>query len=54
VVETPAPVEHAADPAGVAVAISNRNRIIYLESHITKGQLADYYEAIAPVMLPWI
>ena len=45
--ETP---ENGADDA---VAISNRDRVIFPESGQTKGQLADYYAAIAPVMLPW-
>ena len=34
------------------VPISNRERVIY-ESGQTKGQLADYYAAIAPLMLTW-
>jgi bifunctional non-homologous end joining protein LigD len=42
------------DVAPVAVPISNRERVIYPESQITKGQLADYYAAIAPLMLPWM
>ena len=33
------------------VAISNRDRVIYPDSGHTKGQLADYYQAIAPLML---
>ena len=32
------------------IAISNRERVIY-DSGQTKGQLADYYQAIAPLML---
>jgi bifunctional non-homologous end joining protein LigD len=35
------------------VAISNRERVIYPESNLTKGDLADYYQTIAPAMLPW-
>lgn len=42
------------DAAPVTVPISNRERVIYPESQITKGQLADYYAAIAPLMLPWM
>lgn len=49
VVEKP---QHEAAP--VTVPISNRERVIYPESQITKGQLADYYAAIAPLMLPWM
>ncbi len=33
------------------VRISNRNRIVFPEAGLTKGDLADYYTAIAPVML---
>ena len=49
VVETP---QH--DIAPLAVPISNRERVIYPESQITKGQLADYYAAVAPLLLPWM
>lgn len=48
---------HAADlpaPATSTVAISNRDRVIYPESSITKGQLADHYAAVAGIMLPWV
>jgi bifunctional non-homologous end joining protein LigD len=53
VLETEAPVVEAAAPAKSGVKISNRERVIFPESNITKGQLADYYAAIAPIMLPW-
>jgi len=48
--ERPQPV-----PATVAdgVRISNPERIIYPESNITKGELAEYYRTVAPLMLPW-
>jgi bifunctional non-homologous end joining protein LigD len=36
-----------------AVKISSRDRVIFPESGQTKGQLADYFAAIAPIMLPW-
>ncbi|WP_281405553.1 DNA ligase D [Mesorhizobium sp. B2-7-3] len=36
-----------------AIAISNRDRVIYPESNITKGQLADHYRDVAAIMLPW-
>ncbi|KQT33346.1 ATP-dependent DNA ligase [Sphingomonas sp. Leaf412] len=49
-VETPAP---APTPAAPAAKVSNRDRVIFPEGKITKGDLADYYAAIAPVMLPW-
>jgi bifunctional non-homologous end joining protein LigD len=35
------------------VKISNPDRVIYPEAKITKGELAAYYRAVAPIMLPW-
>jgi bifunctional non-homologous end joining protein LigD len=40
-------------PEEELVTISNRDRVIFPESGQTKGELADYYQAIAPLMLPW-
>jgi bifunctional non-homologous end joining protein LigD len=40
-------------PAASTVKVSNRDRVIYPETHITKGQLADHYAAVAEIMLPW-
>ncbi|MDG4876328.1 DNA ligase D [Mesorhizobium sp. WSM4935] len=40
-------------PVTNTIAISNRGRVIYPESNITKGQLADYYADVAAIMLPW-
>ncbi len=37
-----------------SVKISNRERVIYPDSGITKGQLADYYAQVAGVMMPWV
>ncbi|KEQ53729.1 DNA ligase D [Sphingobium chlorophenolicum] len=54
VLETEAHVEAVAEPATSSIAISNRERVVFPESNITKGQLADYYAAVAGVMLPWI
>jgi len=54
VVESEAPVEEMAETATVAVKISNRDRVIFPEGGITKGELADYYQAVAPIMLPWV
>jgi bifunctional non-homologous end joining protein LigD len=47
--------EHVERAPGQAeqVAISNRDRVIFPESGQTKGQLADYYAAVAPLMLPF-
>ena len=53
VLEVEAPVEETQAPATSSVKISNRDRVIFPESKITKGQLADYYAALAPAMLPW-
>ena len=36
-----------------SVEISSRDRVIFPESGETKGDLADYYEAVAPIMLPF-
>jgi bifunctional non-homologous end joining protein LigD len=38
-------------PASSSVNISSRERVIFPEADITKGQLADYYVAIAPLVL---
>lgn len=54
VLETEAPVGAIAAPAVSRVKVSNRERVIFPESSITKGQLADYYATVAPVMLPWV
>ncbi len=35
------------------VKISSRDRVVFPDSGQTKGQLADYYEAVAPIMLPF-
>lgn len=54
VLETEAPVAKVtAAPATSAIKISNRDRVIFPEGKLTKGQLADYYEAVAEIMLPW-
>ncbi|MEJ7933446.1 DNA ligase D [Sphingobium sp. AN558] len=36
------------------VRISNRDRLIFPEAKITKGQLADFYEVAGACLLPWI
>jgi bifunctional non-homologous end joining protein LigD len=50
--ETPAPAP-AAPVADIHVNVSSRDRVIFPDSDVTKGQLADYYAAVAPIMLPW-
>lgn len=47
------PETKAKAPAPVGdVKISSRERVIFPEAKATKGDLADYYAAVAPVMLP--
>ncbi len=41
-------------PANHAIAISSRERAVYPDAGITKGEVADYYEHIADWILPWI
>lgn len=43
----------AAIPPDPPPRITNPDRIIFPESAITKGELAAYYQTIAPLMLPW-
>ncbi len=47
--------ETAAKPPTPAadVKISSRPRVVFPDSGQTKGQLADYYAAVAPLMLPF-
>jgi bifunctional non-homologous end joining protein LigD len=47
--ETPASVT----PPASDVKISSRERVIFPDSGQTKGDLADYYAHIAPIMLPF-
>jgi len=47
--EQPAP----APPPASGVKISSRERVIFPDSGQTKGDLADYYAGIAPLMLPF-
>lgn len=54
VLETEEPVAEIAAPATSSVKISNRDRVIDPDSGITKGQLANHYAAVAPIMLPWV
>lgn len=50
-------VETAVAPPQAAesdVRISNRDRVIFPDSNVTKGDLADYYQTVAPILLPWV
>jgi bifunctional non-homologous end joining protein LigD len=49
--ETAEPVAGATSAS--PVSISNADRVIYPEAGLTKGELAAYYAAVAPIMLPW-
>ena len=51
VAETPEPAPAAPTSA---IKVSNRDRLIFPDSDVTKGDLADYYALIAPAMLPWV
>jgi bifunctional non-homologous end joining protein LigD len=55
VVEKPAPASklRATSAGSATINISNRDRVLFPESGITKGQLADYYTTVAEVMVPW-
>ena len=53
VLEKEAPVAQIAAPAPTLVRVTNRERVIFPEGKITKGELADYYQAVAGIMLPW-
>ena len=44
--------KQAVPPPTSDVTITSRDRVIFPEAKATKGDLADYYAAIAPVMLP--
>jgi bifunctional non-homologous end joining protein LigD len=52
VVERSAPTPKPA-AATTAIKVSSRERVIFPESEVTKGDLADYYLAVAGIMLPW-
>ncbi|WP_156678621.1 DNA ligase D [Sphingomonas profundi] len=42
------------DEKPFGIAISSRERVIFPESGITKGELADYYAIVAEPMLGWL
>ncbi len=54
VAETPAPVPDAADAVpATRITVTSRDRILFDESDVTKGDLADYYAAVSGIMLPF-
>ncbi|MDR6674602.1 DNA ligase D-like protein (predicted polymerase) [Xanthomonas translucens] len=48
----PAPASTAADSAADAVVITHPERVVYPGAGISKGEVAAYYRAIAPWLLP--
>ncbi|NLS27906.1 Multifunctional non-homologous end joining protein LigD [Sphingomonas sp. S2M10] len=58
--DKPADAVVAEEPAALpetapsSIKISSRDRVIFPESKLTKGDLADYYAAVAPIALPWL
>jgi bifunctional non-homologous end joining protein LigD len=50
VAELPQPLPAPADDP---IKISNPERVVFPEDEITKGELAAYYRAVAPLMLVW-
>lgn len=46
------PVSEVAAAHVSKVKVTNRDRVIFPESNVTKGQLADYYTTVAPITLP--
>jgi bifunctional non-homologous end joining protein LigD len=53
VFEKEAPVAKVEAAAPAKVRVTNRERVIFPEGKITKGELADYYQAVSGIMLPW-
>jgi bifunctional non-homologous end joining protein LigD len=51
VVEKPVPIPDAPEST---IRITNPDRVIFPGEGLTKGQLADYYTQVAPVILPWL
>ncbi|MBY9064799.1 DNA ligase D [Sphingomonas yunnanensis] len=54
VVERPAPTPKSAATPTTSIKVSSRDRVIFPESEVTKGDLADHYLAVAGIMLPWV
>jgi bifunctional non-homologous end joining protein LigD len=50
VAELPSEIPAAAEDS---IRISNPERIVFPDAGITKAELAAYYRAVAPLMLPW-
>ncbi len=49
------PEPHTSPPAGpIALRLSNQTKIFWPETGETKGDLVEYYRAIAPVLMPYL
>src|SRR3954464_2539424 len=48
------PRRQAGTRGGEGVVITHPDKVLFPDDGITKGELASYYEAIAPVLLPHI
>ncbi len=44
--------KYEAEVEGRTIRLSNLDRVLYPETGFTKGELIDFYEAIAPALLP--
>ncbi|MEG3177320.1 DNA ligase D [Sphingomonas sp. RB3P16] len=54
VAETPVAVDASEIPTPEThIKVSNRDRVIFPESNVTKGELADYYAQVSGIMLPF-
>ncbi|WP_260597723.1 DNA ligase D [Sphingomonas endolithica] len=47
------PAKTMPDAPEVHVTVSSRERLVFPDSDVTKGELADYYAAVSTIMLPW-
>ncbi|MDF2901473.1 MAG: ATP-dependent ligase, partial [Phenylobacterium sp.] len=47
------PAAAPTDVPATSIKVSSRDRLIFPESKVTKGDLADYYAEVAGIMLPW-
>ena len=43
---------HSAEVAGHDIKLTHPDKVLFPEAGLTKADLIDYYERIAPVMLP--
>jgi bifunctional non-homologous end joining protein LigD len=53
VIEQPQPLPAVAQAPATTIKVSSRDRLLFPESTVTKGDLADYYAQVADIMLPW-